>query len=153
MLSSGILYLVQFDSQQLIESNPEQITERATDGEAKYDQQTFRVAIVIVYVDVAIVLLCQFLLGLLNRTMDARNDLLVGNRYVRMAPRLIAIIALAVLWIPEYTNPTEPLGVVLIIVYIVTTWEFIVSMDRDCKFFEPKDAYGLTPITTTRSEP
>lgn len=159
MLSSGILYLVQFDIDKLIDSTPEQTSDQlsarqesgSSTPEPKYNQQTFRVAIVTVFVDTAIVLFCQLIIGLFNRPMDDKRELIIGNNYIRMLPRMLGIIALAVAWLPQYNDPSEPLGVVLLIVFIVVMWEYFAGMDRDWRFFEPKDHFGLSPSVSAQS--
>lgn len=160
MLSSGILHLVQFEQDQLINSASEQsppaVSERQEpstgSSQPKYDHYTFRVATITVCIDVANIMFCQLILSLLNRSLDSKKDLLIGNQWVRMIPRALGIVALSVVWIPEYNDPSEPLGVVLFIIFMVVMWEYVAGMDRHSKLFEPKDAYSLTPSVSAQSE-
>ena len=94
--------------------------------------------------DMAVILFCQLVIGVLNRSLDSKHELWVGNKYIRMAPRVLGIITLAFVWIPHYEDATEVLGIVLIIVFLVSGWEFIAGLDRHARVFEPIHAWGLT---------
>ena len=161
LLSSGILFLVEYDPGAPITADPSpddsSAPERRQEPTAEssppavYDHYRFRVATITVCVDLAVILFCQLMIGLLNRSMDSRRELLIGNQWIRMIPRALGIVALSVIWIPQYNDPTEPLGAILGIIFLVVMAEYTSGMDYECEVFEPKNAHSLTPTVSEQS--
>jgi hypothetical protein len=64
--------------------------------------------------------------------------LVVSSRWIRLAPRVPAIILIMCLPLMHLTGSTW-CGLATIIVYVVFLWESFAGLEKDWRWFEPKD--------------
>lgn len=159
LFSSGTLYLVTYVPEAKVPdtktSGPEaqpaerllRLSRRAEE-EVSQTPETLCIAIVTVFASSAVIMLSMTVCALLTKSLDKPKTLRVGNRWVRLAPRMAATLVLATIWLHHFESPSAVLGLLLLIIWFVGLWEYFAGMEKDAKFFEPKRNMGLTPVVS-----
>ncbi|KAF1985367.1 hypothetical protein K402DRAFT_394710 [Aulographum hederae CBS 113979] len=162
ILSSGILYVVGYAPEQEApesstgtesgsqgENSDRALFSRAekSEPEVSYTPSTLHIAETTICVCLSIILLTQLVISLLNRSFDAKKTLVVNNRYFRLLPRAGAIIALALMWLTEFENPTVLMGWLDLILGLVSFWEWYAGMERGARILEPKEEWSLADVS------
>lgn len=163
LLSSGVLYIVDYanndptgtsESENSSESSSKSVVRNilqarkagaSAEGSIQIDHETFRAATTTVYVSLAVIYASMLVLTLLNRNQDKGNELVIGDRYLRLVPRLIAVGLFATMWLYNFTVPASVLAWAVLIVVVVFIWETVAGMERWPRLFEPPNSYPLLP--------
>jgi low temperature requirement protein LtrA len=89
-------------------------------------------------VSLAIIIFSMTGLALLDKSLDEPGSLRINNRYIRLGGRLVYIIV--ILSVPATTNIDARLflGIAALMLVVVTSWEWVVCMDRGSAFIEPE---------------
>ncbi|KAI9830726.1 MAG: hypothetical protein M1819_005390 [Sarea resinae] len=88
-------------------------------------------------------LLLMAVIALLNASRDPPGTLLVGNRYVRLAGRVVAAVVLCVLPLPHVRMAGRRyLPVVVGLLYSCMLWEWIAGLERGARWLEPRGVGG-----------
>lgn len=95
-------------------------------------------AIWCIAVSLAIILLFMTFMALLDKPLDPPGTLRVNNRYVRLAPRIIYITVILSVPAKHDIDPSLFLGIASIMMILVTSWEWSVSLEKGGGLFEPK---------------
>lgn len=160
LLSSAMLYLVDYTIEGETNGQPEgalqeradgrtcitisesspatRLLRRATSEPACTDHQTLRVAIATACIALSVVFFQLLVLALLVKPLDGPRTLLVDSRYVRLMPRMLSVIALATMWLYDFQDPTSVVGFMVLICWIVFVWEWHAGMERGGGLIEPK---------------
>lgn len=112
--------------------------ERRAEGEACTNHHTLRIATVTAFMSLAVILFTQTALALLNKPLDKPKTLLVNSRYIRLAPRVLAVVALFVMWVCDWQDPNAIIGFMALVCWLVFAWEANVGRERGGGIFEPK---------------
>lgn len=149
LLSSGMLGLIEYvgvesepptsetsetsEAMALIWRRAEGATEAAV---TTHDQM--RVAAVTVCISLAVVLCMTLLIALASRPVDRAQTLVINNRLIRLAPRALAIVFCALIWLVDFPDPLELLGTLASVMAIVVLWEWHTSLEKDWKWVQTK---------------
>lgn len=135
LLSSGMLYLIDYTPEG--ETNGVQ---KPDEGETKVDtsRATLHLATTTSMVSLSLALFYQLNLALLCKPLDPPGTLLIGNRYVRMVPRMAGIIVLATVWRYDFQSSTSVIGCMMIVVWLVYLCEWIAGLEKGGGILEPK---------------
>lgn len=133
IVAASVLFLVKNDSTEVAAIHTD-----ATDPQSE-QRHFILLAVWSASTSLAIVVLSMTHIALLNRPLDRRNTLVINSRYIRLAPRIPAIVL--IMCLPLIHNLTGSLwcGGASIILAIVYIWESFAGLEKDWKFFEPKD--------------
>lgn len=85
-------------------------------------------------------LVCMTAVTLLNRCLDGPGTLLISNRYIRLAPRLMLVVVLMCLPIKTDITSKVFLLIILVMMLVVNFWEHVVALENGGGLFEPKEA-------------
>jgi hypothetical protein len=78
-------------------------------------------------------------IALLNRPHDKPKTLVINSRWIRLAPRIPATVAIMCLPLIKDLTGSSWCGGVTLTVYAVFLWELVAGLEKDWKFFQPKD--------------
>lgn len=143
IFDAGISYLVKYNEEGQA-SKPKE--ERAMlNQDPKYPLQ--HAARWMVSISLSIIVLAITFLALLHKPMPdppGSSRMLVPNRYLRLLPRLLFIIAVSCLPLVESMHSTMYLGIISILLDAVAVWEYIVCLERvdgRIQWFEPQEDF------------
>lgn len=100
----------------------------------------YRMATAGVYIALAVIMSGTLILSVLNRPLDSRNTLCVGNRWLRLTPRFLVSVVFATVWLYEFDSPVHVIAIAASLTFAVYLCEFYMSMEKEWSFFEPKRA-------------
>jgi hypothetical protein len=131
ILAASVLFIVKNDK---ISSA---ITEDITDPEAAIERSTHS-AVWSASTALALTLFCMTCVALLNRALDKPHTLVVSSRWIRLAPRIPAVVLIMCLPLMHLTG-SRWCGLAFIIVYIVFLWETFAGLEKGWRWVEPRD--------------
>lgn len=133
LLDSSIRYLLSLDAAELAAlENPDPVA--IEDWRKSLNRARFTVSSAL-----TTVIICITAKALLNKSLDTPGTLLVNNRYIRMAPRLIVVIVAMCLPIKTGMAVGASMGVLLAMLLPLILWEYIAAMERGSRLIEPKE--------------
>lgn len=88
-----------------------------------------------VSITLALILMNQTLVALLNRSVDPPGALKINNRYLRLLPRML-LIPVVCLPIDRHMTSLTFLGIVSGLLLICLPWEWWASLQRDRRILE-----------------
>lgn len=139
ILAASTLFLVKHSTEGFRSSFAKRSTPENTEAETATEDPFF-----ILYalwsgsISVAVVILEMTLIAILNRSLDKPKTLLVNSRWVRLAPRIPAIIIIVCLPLLDGLTGSSWCGSVIVILCHVFFWEWIAGLEKYWKFLEPK---------------
>lgn len=86
-----------------------------------------------------IALFCFTAKDLLNKCLDRPGTLLIDNRYIRLAPRIILACILVCINIGDPLSPQSLISVVMSMIWVVGVWEWISGLEKGARLVEPKN--------------
>jgi hypothetical protein len=122
ILAASVLFLVKNDTTQ-----------------ASQENHVTRYAIWSASTSLAIVMFSMTCIALLNRALDKPRTLVINSRWIRVAPRIPAIVVIMCLPLVENLAGQTWCGAVSFTLWLVFLWEMITGLEKGWKFFEPKD--------------
>ena len=81
--------------------------------------------------------LCLSAIALLNRSLDPPKTLMVTNRYIRLAPRILLMAVVLCLPLVREMQAIVFLGIIAILLSVEMIWELSVSLERSGGIVEP----------------
>lgn len=123
--------------------------ERRATEEICTDHRTLQIAYVTAFCSLGVIFAMQTALSLLNKPLDPPKTLILSNRYLRLIPRVAAIIAFETMWLYDWHDPGAILGFMSLICWIVFLWESRVGMERGGGWFEPKHTSDADPLESS----
>jgi hypothetical protein len=87
----------------------------------------------------AIVVLSMTFIALLNRPLDKPNTLVINSRWIRLAPRFPAVVLIMCLPLIKNLTGSAWCGGACVVLWLVYLWETFAGLEKDWKFFQPKD--------------
>jgi len=133
IVAASVLFLVKNDSTEAAAIHTD-----ATNPQSKQRHLTL-LAVWSASTSLASVILSMTHIALLNRPLDRRNTLVINSRYVRLAPRIPAIVLIMCLPLIHNLTGSWWCGGASTILAIVYTWESFAGLEKDWKFFQPKN--------------
>jgi hypothetical protein len=131
ILAAAVLSLVQHNN-----SNSETV-ETDLEGPEAEERNILRHALWTASSSLSIVLVAMTHIALLNRPLDKPKTLVINSRWIRLAPRIPAIVLIMCLPL-FHLSGWSWCGLAPLILYIVFLWEFFAGMERGWKWFESK---------------
>jgi len=132
IVAASVLFLVKNDS-----TEAAAIHSDSTDPASEQRHFTL-LAVWSASTSLAIVVLSMTHIALLNRPLDKPNTLVVNSRYIRLAPRIPAIVLIMCLPLIHNFTGSSWCGGASIILALVYMWESFAGLEKDWKFFQPK---------------
>jgi len=86
----------------------------------------------------SITLLSMMCVALLHRSLDKPNTLVVDSRWIRLAPRVPAIVLIMCLPLMDLSGSAW-CGFACIVIYAVFLWETYAGLEKDWKWIQTKD--------------
>lgn len=139
-LDASVLFLVKNRSARFTDPALESRQEDSSAEETPEEVGRFaHYALWVASINLGLVMTCMTCIALLNRNLDPPKTLVVNSRLIRLAPRLPATAL--IICLPLIPNITGSIwcGAVVSLLYGVFLWEWMAGLERDWKFFEPKD--------------
>lgn len=90
-------------------------------------------------VSLAITLFCMTTVALLHRSLDEPGTLMIHPRLLRLAPRVPAMVVILCLPLMQLSGGTW-CGLATLVIYVVFLWEQFAGLEKDWKWFQPKEA-------------
>jgi len=131
ILAASVEFLVKND---LISTDD---TESVADQDAAVEKATHN-AIWSASISLSLTMLCMMFVALLNRALDKPHTLVISSRWLRILPRIPAIVLIMCLPL-IHLNGSEWCGLACIVVYAVFLWETFAGMEKGWRWLEPKD--------------
>lgn len=127
-LAAAVLFLI--DNQSIFTTIPP--------GEQNTELTHFSVALWSASGSLSLALFSMTCIALLNRPLDKPKTLFVNDRYLRLAPRIPAIVA--IMCIPLIKNLTAQgwCGGAVTTLYVVFLWEMVAGLESGWQWFEPR---------------
>ncbi|KAF2095829.1 hypothetical protein NA57DRAFT_58899 [Rhizodiscina lignyota] len=97
-------------------------------------------------VSLSIILISMTCLALLDKSLDPPGTLRVNNRYVRLSGRIVYVVVILTVPIKKDLSMDLYLGIAGVMMSFLTSWEWVVSLEKGGSFFEPR---GLTAILSS----
>ena len=88
----------------------------------------------------AAVLSTMTITTLLNRSLDVPGTLLINNRYHRLAPRILLVVVILCLPVAVNSRTFLLFTIIMALTMTVFIWEYIASLEKGARVFEPKEA-------------
>ena len=89
-------------------------------------------------ISLSVIMFSYIMQALLDKPLDPRGALLVSNRYLRIIGRPIYILIACTVLIKKDLNILVYLGICAIGLSLLMTYEWIATLERPAKVFEPK---------------
>jgi hypothetical protein len=86
----------------------------------------------------SITLFSMTCVALLHRSLDKPNTLVINSRWLRLGARVPAIIVIMCLPLMNLSGSSW-CGLATIVIYVVFLWEAFAGLEKDWKWFQPKD--------------
>jgi hypothetical protein len=141
-LDSSVLFLVKnrgaSSIQEALEARQENSSESATESPAEVGHFA-HYALWVASISLGVTMTCMTGIALLNRNLDPPKTLVINSRLLRIAPRLPATIFIICLPLIPGMNGGNWCGAAVSLLYIIFLWEWLAGLERDWRFFEPKD--------------
>jgi hypothetical protein len=132
ILAASVLFLVKNDTTLAAAGNLE-----PTDPQSEESHVT-RSAIWSASVSLAIVMFSMTCIAVLNRALDKPKTLVINSRWVRLAPRLAAIVFIVCFPLIKNITGASWCASVSVTLWIVFMWEMAAGLEKGWKFFEPQ---------------
>jgi ABC-type Fe3+ transport system permease subunit len=131
ILAASVVFLVKNDS---ISTDSK---ETVADQDAAVEKATQN-AIWAASTALALAMFCMMCVALLNRALDKKHTLVINSRWIRLLPRIPAIVLIMCLPLMHLTG-SEWCGLACIVVYVVFMWETFAGLEKGWMWLEPKD--------------
>ena len=132
ILSAGIMFIIRRTAATTDDEN--------NSGNVPKDElATFiHKAVWTVSVSLATIVFSMTGLALLDESLDPPGTLRINSRYLRLSGRAVYILVVLIIPTAKKINPEIFLGTCAILMFLLSIWEWIVSMEKGGKFVEPR---------------